>query len=181
MPRQFFYPLTKLKLGVWNSELHCKDQLFLMLLEKKIVYVVVYPAREISQPNHDQKLFISNLSLNSLSWQRNKKQILKLFGSRNPFSTKVGNQVDFFGVVTFELQFDDIGGFDCSNSLIEGFSRFVFESNLISKKSFESLEDFFTYYKLQETSDKHYEPTFNRKEGRIQVKTAWKTINELDQ
>jgi hypothetical protein len=74
-----------------------------MLLEKKMVYVVVYPAREISQPNHDQKLFISNLSLNSLSWQRNKKQILKLFGSRNPFSTKVGSQVDFFGVVTFEL------------------------------------------------------------------------------
>lgn len=51
-------------------------------------------------------------------------------------------------MVTFELAFSDIGGFECSNSLIENFSRFVFEANVIHKKSFESLADFFTYYKL---------------------------------
>lgn len=53
-PIQYFFPLKKLKLGIWNSELHCKDQLFLMIKPQRIVYVVVYPSREISQPTHDQ-------------------------------------------------------------------------------------------------------------------------------
>lgn len=59
-------------------------------------------------------------------------------------------------MVTFELAFSDIGGFECSNSLIENFSRFVFEANVVHKKSFESLADFFTYYKLPTYTKKHY-------------------------
>ena len=142
--------------------------------------MVVYPSREISQPTHDQNQFISNLSLSQLSWQRNKKQILRLFGSRNPFSTIVGDQVDFFGVVTFELAFGDIGGFEYSNSLIENFSRFVFEANVVHKKSFESLTDFFTYYGLAHETTRHYQPTLCLQEGRIRVKTAWNTLAEID-
>ena len=57
--------------------------------------------------------------------------------------------MDFYGVVTFELDHDDIGGMECSNSLIHGFSRLVFEAKTLRKKAFVTLEDFFVHYKLE--------------------------------
>ena len=120
-----------------------------MVLPKKFVYVVVHPAREISSPTLDQKRFIENLNISELSWQKQKKQILRLFGSRNPFTTCDGEKVDFYGVVTFELNHEDIGGMECSNSLIYNFSRLVFEAKTLRKKSFVTLEDFFMHYGLE--------------------------------
>ena len=75
-----------------------------------------------------------------------------------------GEKADFYGVVTFELDHDDIGGMECSNSLIHKFSRLVFEARKLRKKAFISLEDFFAYYELDEQPNPklHYVPTFNR-------------------
>ena len=151
-------------LGIWESRLQLDGQLFVMLLPKKFVYVVVHPAREISSPTHNQALFIQKLNIAELSWQKQKKQILRLFGGRNPFTTMDGEKADFYGVVTFELSHDDIGGMECSNSLIHKFSRLVFEARKLRKKAFISLEDFFAYYELDEQPNPklHYVPTFNR-------------------
>ena len=55
---------------------------------------------------------------------------------------------DFFGVIAFELNFDDVGGMECSNSLIKDFSRMVFEADKLKKIAFDDLESFFAYYKL---------------------------------
>lgn len=46
-----FYPLRRLKLGVWESLLHLDEQIFLMVPaapSRKLVYIAVHPAREIS-------------------------------------------------------------------------------------------------------------------------------------
>jgi len=85
-----------------------------------------------------------------LSWQKQKKQILRLFGSRNPFTTLAGDKVDFYGVVTFELSHDEIGGMECTNSLIPNASRLVFEAKTLRKKAFVTLEDFFVHYELEQ-------------------------------
>lgn len=153
-----------------------------MVLPTKFVYVVVHPAREISSPTHNQKRFIENLDISELSWQKQKKQILRLFGSRNPFTTIEGEKVDFYGVVTFELAHEDIGGMECSNSLILNFSRLVFEAKTLRKKTFVTLEDFFAHYCLEQAPKNfnHYVPILNRKEGKIEVRTAWRTMRELD-
>ena len=88
------------------------------------------------------------MDISELSWQKQKKQILRLFGSRNPFTTIEGEKVDFYGVVTFELAHEDIGGMECSNSLIFNFSRLVFEAKTLRKKTFVALDDFFVHYGL---------------------------------
>ena len=119
-----------------------------MVLPKKFVYVVVHPERELASPTHNQKRFIENLDFSEVSWQKQKKQILRLFGTRNPFTTIDGEKVDFFGVVTFEVSHEEIGGMECSNSLIVNFSRLVFEAKILRKKAFATLEDFFLYYEL---------------------------------
>ena len=112
------YPLKRLRLGVWESQLHIDNQLFVMVQSDKFIFVAVHPTREIASPNLNPKFFIENFELSNISWQKNKKQILKLFGSRNPFTTKVvdsskeKSKVDFFGVITFELSFKDVGGFE---------------------------------------------------------------------
>ena len=106
---------------------------------------------------------------------------MKLFGSRNPYTTKTQDKVDFFGVVTFELSFEDIGGMECSNSLIENFSRLVFEAKGTTKKAFTTLEEFFHHYNLPLNSTRHYEPALDVESGRIRVKTVWKTINQIDE
>jgi hypothetical protein len=70
-------------------------------------------------------------------------------GERNPFCQQVeANKTDFFGVIAFELNYDDIEGMECSNSLIKDFSRFVFEANKLKKIAFASLDTFFNHYKL---------------------------------
>ena len=82
------------------------------------------------------------------NWQKNKKLQLQL-GERNPFCQQVDNQkTDFFGVVAFELSFDDIEGMENGNSLIKDFSRVVFEANRLRKVTFATLESFFTHYDL---------------------------------
>lgn len=48
-----FFPLERIRLGVWESHLQLKGQLFAMVLPKKFIYVVVHPAREISSPTLD--------------------------------------------------------------------------------------------------------------------------------
>ena len=74
---------------------------------------------------------------------------MRLWGSWNPFTTCDGEKVDFYGVVTFELDHEDIGGMECTNSLIHNFSRLVFEAKTLRKKSFVTLEDFFMHYGLE--------------------------------
>ena len=112
---------------------------------RKLVFLAVHPAPEISSPALNQALFIQNLSELTWHWQKNKKRLLKLFGNRNPFSQQIGNRTDFFGVVAFELNLDEIGGFECTNSLIKDFSRLVFEANNLTKLCFSSVEDFFLH------------------------------------
>ena len=84
-------------------------------------------------------------------------------------------------MVTFELSFEDIGGMECSNSLIENFSRLVFEAKGTTKKAFTTLEEFFHHYNLPLNSTRHYEPALDVESGRIRVKTVWKTINQIDE
>jgi len=38
-----FFPLTSLRLGNWQSQLHIQDQLFLYITETKFVFVAVHP------------------------------------------------------------------------------------------------------------------------------------------
>ena len=151
-----------------------------MVLPTKFVYVIVHPARELSSPTHNQKLFIENLGFSELSWQKQKKQILRLFGSRNPFTTCEGEKVDFYGVVTFEVNHADIGGMECSNSLIHQFSRLVFEAKTLRKKAFVTLEDFFIHYNLETRPDQklHYVPTLNHQDNKIEVRTCWQTMQQ---
>ena len=89
----------------------------------------------------------------------NKRKILKYFGSKNPFTTVTDtvnpakgkedtSNVDFYGVVTFEVLQKDIVGMEYTNMLIENSSRFVFEAREIVKKSFSNVQSFFNYYKL---------------------------------
>jgi hypothetical protein len=82
-------------------------------------------------------------------WQKNKKLQIRLFGDRNPFTQQSNGKTDFYGVVAFELKFDDVEGMECSNSLIKDFSRVVFEANKLKKINFESLETFFSHYDLE--------------------------------
>lgn len=72
-----------------------------------------------------------------------------MFGDRNPFAQQEAKKTDFYGVVAFELSFDDVEGMECSNSLIKDFSRVVFEANKLKKINFESLDTFFNYYRLE--------------------------------
>ena len=145
------YPLKRLILGVWESSLHIEDQLFLMIPrngDRKLVFLAVHPAPEISSPGKNPALFIQNLSELTWHWQKNKKKLLKLFGNRNPFAQHQEGKTDFYGVVAFELKLDDVGGFECTNSLIKDFSRLVFEAKSLTKICFNNIEDFFTYYEL---------------------------------
>ena len=79
----------------------------------------------------------------------NKRKILKYFGNKNPFTTvtemkrgyspagRDDNQdVDFYGVVTFEVTNKEVVGMEFTNMLIENSSRFVFEASKITKRSF---------------------------------------------
>ena len=65
-----FFPLTRLKLGVWESALHLKDQLFVMILETKFVYVAVHKSQATASPYTNQKLFIDNFQFKDLTWQK---------------------------------------------------------------------------------------------------------------
>ena len=70
----------------------------------------------------------------------NKRKILKYFGNKNPFTTVTENRgpswigkddnqnIDFYGVVTFEVDQREIVGMEFTNMLIENSSRFVFEA-----------------------------------------------------
>ena len=81
-------------------------------------------------------------------------------------------------MVAFEVDHNDIGGMECTNSLIHQFSRLVFEAKSLRKKAFTTLEDFFTHYELEQRPDPnlHYVPTLNRTESKIEVRTAWQTM-----
>ena len=67
-PKAKFFPLDRIRLGVWESRLHLDGQLFAMVFPEKFVFVVVHPVRELSSPTHNQKLFIENLNISELSW-----------------------------------------------------------------------------------------------------------------
>ena len=99
--------------------------------------------------------------------------MLNVLGKETPFNIKVEGQTpDFYGVVTFELLHKDVGGFECGNSLIQHYSRAVFEANIVRKKAFESLKDFFFYYDIETETEKHYRPSLDLQAGKIAVKTA---------
>lgn len=81
---------------------------------------------------------------------------MKYFGNKNPFSTvtdvidtstQTGSrqEVDFYGVVTFEVELADIVGVSYSNVLVFQ-NRIVFESKTITKRSFPTVDDFFSFY-----------------------------------
>eukprot|EP00352_Strombidinopsis_acuminata_P002607 CAMPEP_0176399920 /NCGR_PEP_ID=MMETSP0126-20121128/47145_1 /TAXON_ID=141414 ORGANISM="Strombidinopsis acuminatum, Strain SPMC142" /NCGR_SAMPLE_ID=MMETSP0126 /ASSEMBLY_ACC=CAM_ASM_000229 /LENGTH=144 /DNA_ID=CAMNT_0017775789 /DNA_START=107 /DNA_END=541 /DNA_ORIENTATION=- len=144
-----------------------------MIREKKFIFVVVHPAREHASADHNREMFVENLDFSSLSWQKNKKKLVKLFGGLNPYTTREsdGSKLDFFGVVTFELDIADIGGMECTNSLIEHFSRFVFEANTLLKKSFSTVKSFFKYYNLPTKSLSHYQPSISANGNQIEVRT----------
>jgi len=84
------------------------------------------------------------------------------------------NTTDFFGVVAFELLIEDIGGFECSNSLIKTYSRMSFEARNLRKVTFESLFDLFSYYELATGAipNEFYLPKF--KGDQIHVNTPFK-------
>ncbi len=44
MPK--FFPLEKIRLGHWSSELHLNDQLFVLIDETRFIYVVVHPEKQ---------------------------------------------------------------------------------------------------------------------------------------
>lgn len=56
--------------------------------------------------------------------------------------------IDFYGVVTFEVLIKEIVGMEYTNTLIENSSRFVFEARTIIKRSFPTVKSFFNYYNL---------------------------------
>jgi hypothetical protein len=58
----------------------------------------------------------------------------------------VNGITDFFGVVTFELVIEEIGGFECCNSLIKNYSRMSFEAKTLKRLNFECLADMFSHY-----------------------------------
>jgi len=85
-----------------------------------------------------------------------------MIGKETPFNIRAeGEKPDFYGVVTFELLHQDVGGFECGNSLIEHYSRAVFEAKVIHKKAFESVKDFFFYYGMDTETEKHYRPSLD--------------------
>lgn len=61
--------------------------------------------------------------------------------------------VDFYGVVTFEVHLKEIVGMEYSNMLIENSSRIVFEARTITKRSFAQVDHFFNYYHLNDESN----------------------------
>ena len=106
---------------------------------------------------------------------------MSLFGSRNPFATQDGKKTDFFGVVTFELDFENVTGMECTTSLLEKFSRLAFETKVMKKRDFQKLEDFFNFYDLMHETDNHYQPILNKRQGKIHIRTAWNTLNQADE
>lgn len=58
--------------------------------------------------------------------------------------------VDFYGVITFEMDINQVQGMEYTNMLIEHSSRVVFESKTLVKKSFKCLPDFFKHYGLDQ-------------------------------
>jgi hypothetical protein len=141
---------------------------------RKLIFLSVHPTRDLSSCTLDQKKFIDNLTELTLGWQKSKKNILKLFGDRNPWAQVANNTTDFFGVVAFELLIEDIGGFECLNSLIKTYSRMSFEANVLKKVTFESLSDMFSYYNLATGAipDEFYLPKF--KGDQIHVNSPFK-------
>ena len=103
-----------------------------------------------------------------------------MFGSRNPFATQDGKKTDFFGVVTFELDFKSVAGMEFTTSLLEKHSRMVFEASMLKKRDFKKVEEFFIFYDLIDETENHYQPILNRKHGKIHVRTAWNTLNHSD-
>jgi hypothetical protein len=125
----------------------------------------------IVHPQKQDNTLLGSKKRHDLSLLFNKKKILKYFGSKNPFTnvtqTLPGskNEVDFYGVVTFEVEIKrNIVGMEYSNMLIENSSRIVFEAKKIQKRSFEGLPEFFAYYSLDERNKEGvpYTPEFLR-------------------
>ena len=63
--------------------------------------------------------------------------------------------VDFYGVVTFEVPLKEIVGMEYSNMLIDNSSRIVFEARTITKRSFALVDHFFNYYHLNDENTCH--------------------------
>ena len=77
-----------------------------------------------------------NLNIERLNWLKTRSEIYKRFGARYPFALQGDTEANFYGVVAFELKFEDIEGFDCSNSLIINYSKVAFEANKLTKFNF---------------------------------------------
>lgn len=90
--------------------------------------------------------------------------------------------MDFFGVVTFEVQMRNGGivGMEYSNMLIENSSRIVFEARTILKKSFASVDHFFTYYNLK-GSESPYSPNMDLLNQRIDVTRVYPFLQSINE
>jgi hypothetical protein len=66
--------------------------------------------------------------------------------------------IDYYGVVTFEVQVREIVGMEYSNVLIEDASRFVLEARTIVKRSFHNVDNFFNFYNLEAGDQSYYRP-----------------------
>jgi len=109
-------------------------------------------------------------------WQFNRRKILKLFGHKCPYSTQdpTTGEVDFFGVVAFEVAHADIVGMEYSNMLIENSSRFVLEGKSIKKLSFNTLREFLTYYELpSEPTGDYYKPYLSNSNDVLELKRVF--------
>ncbi len=114
------------------------DQLYLMLLPTKFVFVAVHPPRAADDAE--------SLLQCSRDWRKARKKILT-FATKNPFGTfDDAGKMDFFGAVAFELEFKDIRGMEYSNVLVKDSSRIVFEARRLSKATFGSLDTLLEYY-----------------------------------
>ncbi len=157
-----------------------------MMQRDKFVFVVVHPPRQRKK----QPLF-------------KKLKSLKILGSKSPFTTvtQISNQnqdqseplwraclsksglklrdqtktrdIDYYGVVTFEVALQEIVGMDYKNVLIEDSSRFVLEARTVVKRSFETVEAFFNFYKLESSMNGFYRPSLDKNSQLINITRAF--------
>lgn len=110
-----------------------------------------------------------------MKFSLSKRDIVKLFASKNPFATKLRTKrrAVFTGVVTFELKFANFVGFAFSNTLFKNGKNFCIEMKTMAKRVFKSLPDMFTYFGFPFSSPYRYQPNMNATHSRIVLHTSY--------
>lgn len=157
-----------------------------MIHKDSFTFVVVHPQKT---PDFTKSSVINKEQTCDDHFLYYKRQYIKYYGPNDPYSTvtkditqtvdqNVGSwcrpvkkkmpklDVDFYGIVTFELGHQEIGGMEYSNMLIENSSRVVFEAKTATKRSFANVESFFNYYNMPTSlqhNDGYYTPALDSK------------------